>query len=187
MSNWVLTYTGRKFNFNDLMNNDIQILDIAHALSMTCRYGGATKYFYSVAQHSVYLSEEILKDTHDQFLSFDALMHDAEEAYVGDMKTPLKSMIPVFSEIALQVDKGIRQKFAHLNLASEMQEKTKEYDRRILLDERKALMIQSEHKWDMESDGTEPLGIYIEPWSPARAKMEFLEMFMFLTGERNET
>jgi len=73
--------------------------------------------------HSVYLAEKILKDTDDKFLAFDALMHDAEEAYVGDMKTPLKSMIPVFSEIALQVDKGIRQKFAHLNLASEMQEK----------------------------------------------------------------
>lgn len=183
MSNWILTYTGRKFDFNDYSDNEVTILDIAHALSMICRYGGATKYFYSVAQHCVYLAEELLKDTHDRALALDGLMHDAEEAYVGDMKNPLKGLVPEFCAVAEDVDYFVRSKFESLGVPIRMQDKTKEYDSRILLDEKDALLIASEHKWPIELDGTQPLGIYIEPWSPARAKMEFLEMFMFLTGE----
>ena len=83
---WMQTYTGQKFFPLDPKPEEINIEDIAHALSQMCRFSGHTSTFYSVAQHSILCSrlagcEEV---------AFAALLHDAAEAYVGDMIRPLK-------------------------------------------------------------------------------------------------
>ena len=56
---WIETYTGRKFWPLAPSPDDIDIFDIAQALSMTCRYKGHTNEFYSVAEHSVLLAEKL--------------------------------------------------------------------------------------------------------------------------------
>lgn len=87
---WINTYTGRKVFPLDLRPEDIDIRDIAHALALECRYANHTSLHYSVAQHSVILSKIV-----DPKYAMDALLHDAEEAYLGDLPRPLK-VLPEF-------------------------------------------------------------------------------------------
>lgn len=92
MTTWMQTYTGRKFEPMTPTLDQFDIQDIAHALSMICRFGGHTKRFYSVAEHSVHVSHHCHPDD-----ALAGLLHDAAEAYVGDLIRPIKhqvSMLP---------------------------------------------------------------------------------------------
>ena len=84
-TDWIMTYTGRHFTPFDPKIQDIDIRDIAHALSNICRFGGHCSEFYSVAEHSILVS--ILCPPE---LKLAGLLHDAAEAYLGDVPTPLK-------------------------------------------------------------------------------------------------
>lgn len=87
---WMQTYTGKRF---DPLNPDpslIDIQDIAHALSNICRFGGHSSRFYSVAEHSVLVGEALWNLHHDADLALAGLLHDAAEAYLGDVPRPLK-------------------------------------------------------------------------------------------------
>lgn len=88
MSNtWMQTVSGVVFEPLQPQLDRIHIEDIAHGLSMICRFGGHSREFYSVAEHSVYVS--LACDPADAMAG---LLHDAAEAYVGDMIRPLKHM-----------------------------------------------------------------------------------------------
>ena len=101
-----LTYTGRTYHFLDPQDEETDIIDIAHALSLLCRYNGATPEFYSVAEHSVIVSRLVLPE-----FAFDGLMHDAAEAYCGDVITPLKRMLKDYRAIIATSERAIKRKF----------------------------------------------------------------------------
>src|ERR1700683_336889 len=82
---WIVTFSGRRFYVLDPRPSDVRIEDIAHSLSLQCRFNGHVKNFYSVAQHSVLVSERC-----DPADALYGLLHDASEAYIGDMSAPLK-------------------------------------------------------------------------------------------------
>jgi hypothetical protein len=84
---YIVTYTGRRFHFLDPKIDEISIEDIAHALSNVCRFTGHTKRFYSVAEHSCLVSA--LCDNR-----LEGLLHDASEAYMSDLSSPLKMLVP---------------------------------------------------------------------------------------------
>ena len=98
---WIQTYTGKRFDLLEPRQEDIDDNDIAHALSMLCRFTGHTKFFYSVAEHSYNVSTLVenfvrrvggsAKDA--AHAGLEALLHDAAEAYVGDMSRPLKQLV----------------------------------------------------------------------------------------------
>ncbi len=88
MVKWKQTYTGKRVNLEDPQPNQICIEDIAHALSNLCRFNGHVNQFYSVAQHSV-LVADLLEDR----LKIYGLLHDAHEAYIGDIISPVKQLI----------------------------------------------------------------------------------------------
>ena len=90
---WMETYTGKRVNPLDLKIEDIDIEDIAHALSHICRYGGHCHKFYSVAEHSVRVAVKV-GDKGFYSLRLAALLHDASEAYLGDVIRPLKYSFP---------------------------------------------------------------------------------------------
>lgn len=92
---WIKTYTGRRFYPFDPRLDEIELTDIAHALSMQCRFSGHVKEFYSVAQHSV-MVHDLVQSPRAKFW---ALFHDATETYIGDMASPIKWFFPEFSEM----------------------------------------------------------------------------------------
>ena len=178
---WILTHRGHPFSFTYLDKNVYDIKDIAHALAMTCRFGGMTEWHYSVAQRSCHIAEELFRETGDASLAMDGLMHDAEEAYMGDMKTPLKEMMPEFRDMSDKVDEIIRHRFYKFGVPLKMQPLTKEYDTRILLDEKTYLLPQNGIAWDIEKTHS-PLGIHIPQISPYLAERRFLELFEFYSS-----
>ncbi len=81
------TFSRTMFYPLDPHPEDVHIVDIAHALANICRFGGHAKRFYSVAQHSVLVSRIVEPED-----ALHGLMHDAAEAYVGDVVRPIKHM-----------------------------------------------------------------------------------------------
>lgn len=103
----IRTYTGKYVNIFDMKKEDIDIVDIAWRLSNTCRFGGYTKIFYSVAQHSNWCCEHIENDS----FKLEALMHDATEAYIGDIPSPIKRVLVEIGQIEDRIQEIIADKF----------------------------------------------------------------------------
>lgn len=89
-----MTYTGRKFSLSDPDPADVDIIDIAVGLSRICRWAGQGAYFLSVAEHSVAMSRMVTRKS-----ALQALMHDAAEAYIGDISRPMKKLCPIIREV----------------------------------------------------------------------------------------
>lgn len=86
----ISTHTGLLFNY---YAPEVNLTDVAHGLSNTCRFSGQTDRYYSVAEHSILVAAIVFNQTSDHFLALAALWHDAHEAYVGDIPTPLKRVL----------------------------------------------------------------------------------------------
>ena len=109
--NYVTTYSGRKLNFKNPNPDDILLEDIVHNLSMICRYNGATKYHYSVLQHSVVLAAYVMDKTGDAEQALSALCHDFSEAYIVDIPRPIKPHLKGYKSIENKLMKVILEKF----------------------------------------------------------------------------
>lgn len=162
---WMQTFTGGRFYPLDPRPDEIDPADIAHALSLLCRYGGHVDRFYSVAEHCVLMSEWVAPEN-----ALAALLHDATEAYVVDVPRPLKRQLPGYRDIEEQVWYAIAYRFG---LAFELPEQVNEADNRILLTERAALMPRAE-LWFL--DGVvHPLPVDVCGWPPAEAERRYLD------------
>lgn len=176
MSNWMQTYGGEPFSPLTATEDDVHITDIAHALGMVCRYAGHCRRFYSVAEHCVILSHTV-----DPENALWALLHDATEAYVGDMVRPLKVDMPAYRAVEDRLMAVIARKYGLPG--TDMPAQVKEHDTRIVNDERAALMAPSRLPWGM-LEGFEPLGVTIWGWDPYTAGERYLSRFYELTRER---
>ena len=92
MDAWVNTYTGKKFSFVNPRPEDICIEDIAHHLSNICRFNGAVREFYSVAQHSILVCNHVNEKNKAW-----GLLHDAAEAYISDLPSPIKQLSGMYN------------------------------------------------------------------------------------------
>ena len=101
----IMLQSGAWFDFGAPASSNFTIEDIAHGLANICRYAGQCRKFYSVAEHSVLVSETAVG------LEFDALLHDAAEAFMGDITRPLKQMLPEYKKIEKDVEEAILTKF----------------------------------------------------------------------------
>lgn len=169
-TSWMQTASGKAFFPLDPRPSDIDIDDIAHALSNLCRYAGHTKHFYSVAQHSVLVSRAL-----PDHLKLWGLLHDASEAYLVDIPAPLKPHLTGYREIEARVMRAVCTKFG---LSLEMPKSVKRVDLAILADERDQLMTKPPRNWMLTE---KPLGIVIDYWPPEKARAEFLREFHRLT------
>lgn len=173
---WMQTFTGRQFWPLDPRADEIEITDIAHALSMACRYAGHCTRFYSVAEHSVLLSRSV-----PQPFKLWALLHDAAEAYVVDVPRPLKPYLAGYREIEERVMSAVCERFG---LDPTMPPVVKEADNRILVDERAQVMSPCAVDWNL-ADNT-PLGVQVFGWSPAEAEAAFLAAFDALLKDEQQ-
>lgn len=179
---WSQTFSGHRFHYGDsLPQNVIVIEDIAHQLALTNRYGGCSRYPYSVAQHSLLIADALWKQYGDPYLALDGLMHDAAEAYgPGDVIQPAKCLLPDVKALEKRIDARIREVFKPEGLLQKESPKTKFFDLRILHDEKVAL-LKDALIWGV-LEGVAPLGVTIEEQHWALAKKKFLEAWGGLTA-----
>jgi len=102
---WMEVYSGIRFYPFDPKEEEIDIIDIAHALSNLCRFSGHTKKFYSVGQHCILVSELCGE------YKLEGLMHDASEAYLSDVPRPVKMMLPQYKVCETTLMKTIFKRF----------------------------------------------------------------------------
>lgn len=169
------TYTGRKFYPMVPRPEDVDILDIAHSLSQICRFTGHTREFYSVAQHSL-----IVCDLVPDVFKFTALMHDAPEAYVGDMSKPLKRQLPSFVSAENRVWKAICGKWPALLLSLPLE--VKQADVTALATERRDVLANGYANAWLSVDTVTPAVFRIQPMPPKNAERLFLKRFRELCG-----
>jgi hypothetical protein len=169
---WIQTYEGVQFDPDDFTIDDIHLKDIAHALSNMCRFNGHCTEFYSVAQHSVLVSK-VAETLGGLRAAQWGLFHDAAEAYVGDIPTPLKTDTNRQREAAIMV--GIAEKFelADLDhpLCSHIKAVVKHSDLVLMATEKRDLMSDDVH-WP-RLDGIEPMEWHITPFLPVAAVTHF--------------
>ena len=164
------TFSGVLFDLMNPKPTDVRLVDIAHALAATNRFGGHTKIPYSVAQHSVLCSKNC------EFPEW-ALMHDASEAYVGDVTRPLKQMLGVlYKEIEMNILHAIGTHF-RLPSYEEYADSVKEVDNSLLVTEKRDLMPDNEW-WYLQD--VKPLTDEIKPWSFHEAKAAFITRALVL-------
>lgn len=172
MHKTIQTVSGRTISFLKPEENDYSIIDIAHALSRLCRFNGHCMKFYSVAQHSVSVSLIVRQE-----LALEALLHDAAEAYLGDISSPLKSILGDFRRIEEEFDRALRR--AH-GLPPEMHPEVKAADLRLLATEQRDLMPVLLTPWDI-TVGVAPLMGNVKPLAVEDAQKAFLVRYYELT------
>jgi len=168
---WMQTYTGRQFWPLDARADEVDIVDIAHALSQTCRYGGHCEQFYSVAEHSV-LCSLVVPAEH----ALQALLHDATEAYLVDVPRPIKRFLGNYEQIEQALAFVIGQHFGveleHLDPS------VKAADNAVLLAEADEIMKPHPAPWCIPG---EPAEVSIHCYQPRDAEALFLARYQELT------
>lgn len=172
LGDWMQTVSGRQFWPLDPRPEDIVIEDIAHGLSMMCRFGGHCERFYSVAEHSVLVSENVPPQD-----ALWALLHDASEAYIADIVRPAKRFIGGYKQMEVNIMAAVCGAF---DLPIVEPPSVKRADNAILADEAAQIMGAKPKDWILPEP---PLGVRIIGLSPAGAKLAFLNRYRALTTE----
>ena len=170
----ILTRSGHDFDLLAPESSRIEIADIAHALSNICRFTGHTHQFYSVAEHSWWCSLMVAPAD-----ALAALLHDAAEAYVGDVSSPLKALLPEYRRIEHRIHAAICARFG---LSVDASPAVKRADQWMLRSEQ--IYCMGSWKDSPRLDGFASLDA-IKPyyWRPEVARSKFLERFGELYGE----
>jgi uncharacterized protein len=154
---WIQTFTGRQYWPLDPRADEVCLADIAHHLSMLCRYTGACARFYSVAEHSVHVSHVVEQAGARQEVVRYALMHDAAEAYCNDIARPVKRAIEGYDAIEAANYRAISSALGLPVLTDEVL--IKDADNAMLVAEMESIM------------GPPPV-----PWNPVDVPDEMLEV-----------
>lgn len=193
---WIETYSTKQFWLLDPDGAAVDPIDVAHAIAYQCRYNGHTSNqalkklrknshypayperidgcddFLSVAEHCCHLADYCLAQGWGPQKAFQALIHDAGEAYSGDIPRPWKNAVPRLRDLEHELDMVV---LPALGGAGEKPDWLDKIDTRILQDERTQARNPSSHDWKL--DGYEPLGITIQFWNPERAKREWMRRY----------
>lgn len=171
MDVWQRTATGKVFYPFAPGQSPIFLEDIVRNLARSPRYNGGIKWpsHYSVAEHSVLLARYVLETYPKRpMLALQALMHDAAEAYIGDMIRPIKEVMPLFSELDDQITEAI---FENFGIDYPFDPIIKQIDTRILLDEEAQVLEPGDRPFNYP--GATPLGIKCHCWEAEAAYKEF--------------
>ena len=195
MTYWMQTFTGKTIDLENPTPDGVDIIDIAHSLSMTCRFGGHSISFYSVAEHSLLvekLGSENPEDnsrTPDPKQTMALLLHDSAEAYIGDIITPLKTILhKEICHLETLWLSSIQKRFDIGNMLTDQNPIIKHADRLALSIEVIRLLRPCD-KWcevfDRPTDDQMRNTFYMG-WTPEKAKFEFLSRFVQIRQTLNQ-
>lgn len=180
IGDWMITHSGRRFFPLDPRPTEVDFRDIGHALSLICRYGGHVRRFYSVAEHSTLLAEHFLMRGDFTWARY-ALLHDAPEAYIGDMVRPLKTGMTLFKTAERAVERAI---FRRAGLGDgPIPREVDDADKAIVIDERAALFTPEVLALANWYPKLAPLGVVVTGHPPHVAERDFASMFIRLFPE----
>lgn len=168
-TDWIQTFSGKRFYPLEPDAKDVCIEDIAHALAMKCRFAGQCLLFYSVAQHSVLVSNLVPKED-----ALQGLLHDAAEAYFADIPRPIKREHKLFKQIEDKIMYAVKTAF-RLSLSDLTS--VHDADMVMLATEARDLMGDITH-WTLTQ---EPTFEKIVPWTWEESEQKFLLRFNELT------
>ena len=168
----ILMSNGAYFSFLEPGKSHFTIGTIAHALARICRFTGHTRTFYSVAQHSVMVSGIV--PPKDQLAG---LLHDAAEAFIGDVSSPLKQLLPDYKVLEKRVEAAVLSRFG---LSAHLPQSVKDADLVMLVTELRDLLPEHDHSsWPMSAT---PLKETIQCWDSETAEREFLARYYELVA-----
>jgi 5'-deoxynucleotidase YfbR-like HD superfamily hydrolase len=169
------THSGRHFSPLTPVVSDICIDDIAHALANQCRFSGHTRVHYSVAEHSVRVSELLEEAGFGRDIILWGLLHDASEAYLVDLPTPLKRdpRFAFYREAERELMRAICQRFG---MSEHEPQAVADADAILLATEARDLMPYTLEYWAKLTH--EPLEEMITPWMPEQAKRNFISRYL---------
>lgn len=170
----IMLQSGAWFDLLAPGSSSFTIEDIAHGLAHTCRYAGQCRDFYSVAEHSLHVSNVCEEG------KLEALLHDAAEAFIGDVTRPLKQLLPEYKRIEKAVERAVIERFG---LTMPAPADIKEADLRVLAAEQAQIMAPSTSEWARTSR-IYPAPIRVEFMPPRVAKKAFLRRYSELAAER---
>lgn len=167
---WMVTRSGHRFYPLDPRPCDVCLEDIGAALGKICRFGGHAQRFYSVAEHSMRVAELLPPK-----LAMLGLLHDAAEAYVGDMIQPLKKGMPAFKEIERGVQNAVWMAFNMWRPTPVEMAAVRIADLRMLVTERRDLLTSACGEWgkEVEAAMVAPTGIGLG-LAPEDATLRFI-------------
>lgn len=174
--NWLQLFSGGQYWPADPRAEDVKIIDIAHHLSMLCRYTGAVSRFYSVAEHSWHVSYVVpLK------FALMGLLHDAPEFVLNDLNRPVKHMpgLDGYRQLEALNWAAIAERFA---LPLELPQEVHEADNAMLHVEKAALMKNATLWYDFSGRPDVVRDVVVRGWEPAAAEFMFLRRFYELSA-----
>ena len=168
---YIQTFSGLSFDPMNLSVDSIDVIDIAHSLSLQCRWKGHCTRYFSVAEHSVLMSEVVSKEA-----ALYALLHDLSESFIGDCPRPFKPLFPNFKELEQQIRRTFDLKYGLEIPNKEIIEEIKCADLRMLATERYQNLRYTGIEWEILKD-IKPYLICLGYWSPDLAEYRFLARF----------
>ena len=173
IKNTIRLRSGRYFDFLAPDPSQFTLADIGGALSKICRFGGQINRFYSVAEHLVECGRQANEDGLPGYVARSVFLHDAHEAFIGDVVKPLKIMFPDFTTLEWRIDAVIEKKF---QVDFRLHEETiKEIDRAMLIAERRAFFTPDKVEWFGEKT-VRVIHRNFMGWLPETAEMVFRKM-----------
>ena len=181
MTPHIETFTGRTFNVFDPAMPDIRVEDLAHALANQCRFSGHVRYHYSVAEHCVRVAELLARRRFSPTVQLWGLIHDASEAYLVDLPSPIKRSDHAIGEAYKTIERGLMTAICRrFSLPEDEPAAVRLADADMLATEVRDLMHGERPYWG-KLEGR-PVSERIRPWSPAVAEGEYLRAYQALTG-----
>ncbi len=186
---WIRTYMGHEFNFIDINPEAIDLQDIAHSLSLNCRFTGHLTEFYSVAEHCIWVSNLAYKyaltgvsgvaapvsQREAAKIGLYALLHDASETYVTDLNSPAKSLLPEYKALEEKIAAAINKKYG---VEFEVKPPQVKYaDNTMLVAEAKALLRETDFSNWVKNHYDKGVNYTQVPLTPRQAEAGFLNRF----------